>query len=140
MEGAPLDTAPARTFMDAMEQFWLDSLAGFGTAEPTVEKFLAAATPRVEAIFPFLDDSAAVALERLLKTAFEGTEWERVCRMRSAMAAFDETFLPRFEDGDEGMEDEELDEEIREKGETEGGLEPDLIPAGTDKSHWWWFL
>jgi hypothetical protein len=80
------------------------------------------------------------ATEDRLIGAWEGGEWELVCRRRSSLEFLVELYrntdyeeyLHRF-----GCAD--LDERLRQRGLEEGYLDPSRIPEGIPRSHWWYW-
>jgi len=77
---------------------------------------------------------------RKFRPAFEGDEWQQLCRRRSSVA-----FLQELSAGTpyalraSSIDLSELDDLIIAVGEREGYLDPDKVPDGVPGEHWWWW-
>lgn len=80
-------------------------------------------------------------VERMFGRRWWGDEWAVACRTRSfveSLVAMAPAALAQVIEREVDLE--ELDEMLRLRGESEGGLTTDEIPSGTPPSHWWWWL
>ena len=78
--------------------------------------------------------------ERLFESPwYDGEPWLRACRLRS----FLEHVFGFAEDGEwwaEELDTEDYDAALRLRGDGDGGIPPEQVPAGMPTSHWWWWL
>jgi len=74
----------------------------------------------------------------ILTSSFMGEEWFQVCYRRSAVE-FLRTLLSVTPENDL-VDTENLDEFIRERGDTEAVTPPGGIDTAIPFSHWWWWL
>ncbi len=74
-------------------------------------------------------------LENLLTGTFEDfDEWDDVCYRRTYIEAFNLMFGKII-----SIDVEDIEEYMQQRKEDTALSSPDLIPANTPKSHWWWW-
>jgi hypothetical protein len=89
---------------------------------------------------PLLTDRLC-QVERIFERRWwENGEWETCCQTRSFfewLGSMAPAGLAAVLERDVDLE--ELEGWMRARGESEGGLTDDEIPAGMPSSHWWWW-
>lgn len=78
-------------------------------------------------------------VEQMFGREWWDDEWTSACQTRSFFQWL-EGMAPKDLQAviDRDVDLEELDEMLRARGETEGGLTAEERPSGTPSTHWWW--
>lgn len=82
-----------------------------------------------------------VDVEQMFGRQWSGDEWTAACQTRSFFQWL-EDMAPKALQAvfERDVDLEELDEMLRARGQSEGGLTAEEIPSGTPTSHAWWWL
>lgn len=109
-------------------------------ASPDAKAFLQDTAPLIRPRRVALHEYVATA-ERIARQEFHGDDWRRLCERRSTIELVRSFYRDLVDvDWDESFMDvSDLDHVMRGKGEEEGFLKPEQIPANTPRSHWWWW-
>ena len=106
----------------------------------TVSDFLEVSAPQLQPQMRYLDYQLVNRIELLLNKSFMGEEWLMLCRLRSTLESLKQLYGPYLTMADLVPEDEELDNQIRTKAESEAFQSPLETPINFPPSHWWWGL
>lgn len=108
--------------------------------EATLTAFLEKSAPVIAPHLSRLQGEQIARMDDKIRTIWESDEWLTLCHLRSALSALAELYAPHIPEAENLADDEDLDEDIRFKAETEAYLPPGAVPANMPDSHWWWTL
>ncbi len=123
---------------------FLEALASYGRetsqlATDDGREFLRQTAPLIQAARVPLHDYLDSA-ERFTRQEFYGDEWRGAVERRSKLEFVRALYRELTDvDWDTFLDTGDLDHVLHGKGQDEGGLSSDQIPAGTPSSHWWWW-
>lgn len=126
-------------FWDAFYDLYLMYLKG---SDPAVSAaftgFINDNAAQLEAQMYMLESAQFNRMESKLTSIWEFDEWLTLCRQKSALEGFNALCGPHFSDPYVLGVDDEFDDDLKARGDSEGFASYEEDPALFPESHWWW--